>query len=79
VGEIEQHTDSAAIATAIIKLGQSLGMAVVAEGVETRGQLEFLREQGCQIVQGYYLGRPAPPEQLAQVLQGMDGLLRKAG
>jgi EAL domain-containing protein (putative c-di-GMP-specific phosphodiesterase class I) len=58
--------DNAAIATAIIQLGRALGLRVLAEGVETAEQLEFLRQQGCDEVQGYLCGRPLPAEQFAQ-------------
>lgn len=52
--------DSAAIARTIVKLGHSLGLHVVAEGVETPEQEEFLRTQGCDSVQGFYYCRPIP-------------------
>ncbi len=49
---------SEAVASAIIKLGHDLGMRICAEGVETEHQLEFLREESCDYVQGYLIGRP---------------------
>ena len=48
----------------MLALGQSLGFQVVAEGVETEGQREFLQENGCTLFQGYLFGRPVPIEQL---------------
>jgi diguanylate cyclase (GGDEF)-like protein/PAS domain S-box-containing protein len=51
---------SAAIVRAVIGLGQGLQVSIVAEGVETQEQLSFLAEQGCDMVQGYFIGRPAP-------------------
>lgn len=54
----------AAIVRAIVTLGQSLGMLVIAEGVETLAQRDFLRDEGCNNFQGYYFGRPAPVEAL---------------
>jgi diguanylate cyclase (GGDEF)-like protein/PAS domain S-box-containing protein len=59
--------DPAAIATAIIQLGRALGLRVLAEGVESGPQLEFLRQQGCDEVQGYLFGKPVPAEEFARV------------
>lgn len=53
------HAPSAVIVKATIGLGRSLGMTIVAEGVETETQLDQLRDWGCDQVQGYYIGRPA--------------------
>lgn len=60
VSGIEADPDAAAIVAAVIALGRSLGVKSVAEGVETEGQLQFLRERSCDLVQGYLLGRPMP-------------------
>lgn len=59
----EADLDGSAIVRAVIGIGRSLGMEVVAEGVETASQLERVREAGCQFAQGYLLGRPMPAEQ----------------
>ena len=59
---------SAAIAKAAIALAQRLGMTVIAEGVETAGQLGYLRKLGCDEIQGYLLSRPVPPDELAMLL-----------
>ncbi|WP_338661475.1 EAL domain-containing protein [Pararoseomonas sp. SCSIO 73927] len=55
-----RDVESAAIVEAVLALSRSLGMSVVAEGVETEQQLEMLRSRGCPRVQGYLLGRPVP-------------------
>jgi len=51
-------------------MGQSLGMETIAEGVETREQIEFLRRHRCRNVQGYYITRPLPPEEVERFFWG---------
>ena len=63
--DLETDPSDAAIATAVIALAHSLGLSVVAEGVETQGQSDFLRQQGCDSVQGYFYSRPVPAEAAA--------------
>ena len=65
VRDITHDPDDKAIVAAIIGLARSLGFQTIAEGVETQGQLEFLREQGCDEVQGYFFSRPVPAHELA--------------
>jgi diguanylate cyclase (GGDEF)-like protein/PAS domain S-box-containing protein len=63
VRDISTDPEDKAIVSAIISMAQRLGMQTIAEGVETAGQLSFLREQGCNEVQGYYYSKPLPVEQ----------------
>jgi diguanylate cyclase (GGDEF)-like protein/PAS domain S-box-containing protein len=58
VRDVTTDADDASIVTAVISMGKSLHMRVVAEGVETRAQLEFLQEHNCPFGQGYYFSRP---------------------
>ena len=69
VRDITTDSDDAAIASAVIALGQSLHLTVVAEGVETEEQLSFLKKQGCHEAQGYLFSKPVPAEDFAQLLQ----------
>lgn len=68
VNRIDQGPEEAAVAQAIIMLGKTLRMEIVAEGIETSGQLKELVRRGCPLGQGFLLGRPAPPEQHAPLV-----------
>lgn len=68
VRDIVSDPDDWAIATAVISLGHSLRLAVIAEGVEHAEQLEMLRIQGCDEVQGYYFSVPLPADEFAELL-----------
>lgn len=60
VRDLEHDSDDAAIVSAIVALGQALGLRIVAEGVETGVQQDFLTQLGCDSLQGYLLGHPLP-------------------
>lgn len=60
ISELENDDNSKSIATAIIQMSHSLGLHVLAEGVETKEQLQYLKDEKCDYVQGYYTGRPMP-------------------
>jgi polar amino acid transport system substrate-binding protein len=68
MSDLEDDPKSEAIAAMIIELCQTLGLEVVAEGVETRSQLEFLRGRGCNIVQGYLFSEALPANEFVQRL-----------
>ncbi|WP_127478565.1 EAL domain-containing protein [Sulfurivermis fontis] len=69
VRELENDADDRAIASGVVNLGHSLGLVVIAEGVETAAQLAILRRLGCDEIQGYLYSRPLPPEELASWLR----------
>jgi diguanylate cyclase (GGDEF)-like protein/PAS domain S-box-containing protein len=68
VMNLGRNPQSAAIVRAVIGLGHGLEMSIVAEGVETQEQLGFLSEQGCDAVQGYFIGKPLPIGQYAAMV-----------
>ena len=69
VRDLQSDPNDAAIVRTILALAQSLDLAVVAEGVESAFQLEFLQRHGCQAFQGYLFGRPMAPELLERALR----------
>lgn len=68
VRKLGHQSVSSAIVRAITDLGNALGIATIAEGVETTQQLELLRDQGCTQAQGYLISRPVPASQIAFLL-----------
>ncbi|MBS7457495.1 putative bifunctional diguanylate cyclase/phosphodiesterase [Coralloluteibacterium stylophorae] len=68
VGDLARDSDDAAIVSAIVALGRTLGLRIVAEGVETDAQRSFLTEVGCDSLQGFFLGRPVPAERFAETV-----------
>jgi diguanylate cyclase (GGDEF)-like protein/PAS domain S-box-containing protein len=73
VHAISLKSEDAVIVSAVISMGNSLGKRVIAEGVETRDQLNFLTAAGCEEAQGYYFSRPLLPEKFAALLQPGSG------
>jgi diguanylate cyclase (GGDEF)-like protein len=69
VQSVESRDRGGPISKMIIGLGQNLGLEVIAEGVETEAQLEYMREHGCDVAQGYLYARPESPEDLTPWLQ----------
>lgn len=69
MSEISFNPDDAAIVSAVISMGRSLRQRVIAEGVETREQLAFLKHQLCPEAQGYYFSRSVPADQFGELLE----------
>jgi len=69
VSRLEEETGARVLVKAMIDLAHALGLEAIAEGVETAGQLERLREMGCDLAQGYYFSRPQPREVIQVLLE----------
>ncbi len=78
VNEVCSSRDDGTIVSAIIGLAGSLNLSVIAEGVETREQLEFLKSRGCVEVQGWLLGKPMPAEEVEALLPAHVNLAAEA-
>jgi diguanylate cyclase (GGDEF)-like protein/PAS domain S-box-containing protein len=69
VRDLATDSDDAAIVIATIAMAHALNLTVIAEGVETEEQLQFLKENGCEQMQGYYFSRPLPVEKITELLR----------
>jgi EAL domain-containing protein (putative c-di-GMP-specific phosphodiesterase class I) len=69
VRDLPGGADDKSIINAIIAMGRTLSMTVIAEGVETKEQADYLREQACDEFQGFYFKKPMPADQLTRLLQ----------
>jgi diguanylate cyclase (GGDEF)-like protein/PAS domain S-box-containing protein len=76
VRQITTTPNETSIVTAIIGMGQSLNLRIIAEGVETAEELEFLQAQHCDEAQGYYFGRPVPPQEFVKLFQETHDWIR---
>ena len=68
IADMQRDPDDLALTTAIIAMAHSLGITVVAEGVEKEGQFDILRDRGCDLAQGYWLGHPMSAAEFAHLL-----------
>ncbi len=76
VRDLPQNPDAIAIALAIIAMAHSLGLRAIAEGVETQTQFDFLKEQGCDEVQGFLFSQAIPALEFVQFLDNPGPALR---
>jgi EAL domain-containing protein (putative c-di-GMP-specific phosphodiesterase class I) len=74
VTDLPGRFEDAAIVSSVIQLANGLGMRVIAEGVETSEQLDFLKEAGCREVQGFYFSYPATLEELLSLVGVPDAV-----
>ena len=72
ISDIPSNSDDMAITSAIIAMGRSLGLTVIAEGVETGEQLGFLRDHGCHEYQGYFFSKPVDAREIGALLRSYD-------
>ena len=73
VSGISDPRNTLAIAASVIAMAHRLGMTVIAEGIETEEEASLLRDEGCDLLQGYWLCRPVPADELARVLSAQKG------
>jgi predicted signal transduction protein with EAL and GGDEF domain len=73
VRDMEKNADALSIVRAVSGLGRNLGMATTVEGVETEGQLQAVRREGCAEAQGYLFSKPLPADQVPALLVRLDG------
>jgi diguanylate cyclase (GGDEF)-like protein len=69
IGDLAGPSENAALADAIVAMGKSLSLTVIAQGVETKEQADFLRAHACDELQGFYFNRPLPAHQFAQLMR----------
>jgi len=79
VAALNEGGQSRELLAAILGVGQALSLAVVVEGVEEQSQMTTLEKMGCEMVQGFFLGRPCLPEELVQGLAGTRTARRAVG
>ena len=78
IADLETDPGDAAITEAIIGLARGLGLRVVAEGVGTKAQLEFLQKRGCHCYQGYWMSKPLPQEDFTKFTSEHNAAKRPA-
>ena len=78
IRSVDSNDEAAAIVRAVLGLGRGLGLPVLAEGVETAGELAFLAAEFCHEGQGYFLGRPGPIESYEELVGSPGGVVAAA-
>jgi diguanylate cyclase (GGDEF)-like protein/PAS domain S-box-containing protein len=78
IRDVDRDVSLAGMVRAMIQLAQSLGMIPLAEGIETHGEYEFLRANGCRLAQGFLFSRPVPADQIPELVTREGGLIPRA-
>jgi diguanylate cyclase (GGDEF)-like protein len=78
IHDLADHAENRGIAEALIAMGKTLSLTVVAEGVETKAQVDFLRERACDELQGFYFNRAVAAGKFAELLEAQDPLTAEA-
>jgi EAL domain-containing protein (putative c-di-GMP-specific phosphodiesterase class I) len=76
VSGVPHHADDNTIVTAIINLAHNLGLKIVAEGVETEDQKNFLKNLRCETIQGYLISKPGMPDEVVRFLKPRPEIAR---
>ena len=66
---VENDTENQALVTAATAMAKGLGLKVVAEGVETKDELDFISDQKCDLIQGFFFSKPISPEEFSKILK----------
>lgn len=75
VQNLENSSEDRAIARTIIELGRGLGLVVLAEGVESKAQKEFIYSSGCELIQGYVFSKPVDANSVEEMLRNQSHML----
>lgn len=78
INDLSEDEDDASLVKAIIAMSHSMGLTLVAEGVETQEQLDYLRSLRCDLIQGYFYSRPLPAEQIPEMIDNLEYRQREA-
>jgi diguanylate cyclase (GGDEF)-like protein/PAS domain S-box-containing protein len=78
IRDVDRDVSLAGMVRAMIQLAQSLGMIPLAEGIETHGEYEYLRANGCRLAQGFLFSRPVPADQIPELVTREGGLIPRA-
>ncbi|WP_048859366.1 EAL domain-containing protein, partial [Novacetimonas hansenii] len=79
INDFEHDTNAQAVTTAVIGIGNRLGMTVVTEGVETVQQRQLLEDLKCDVMQGYLFARPLPADELEKWIRAREADAMQAG